>query len=106
MMEATVITDVTPMTIPRMVSPDRTLCERRVSMATRRFSTASWRVMQSSGLAGGSACPTCHGNIQGRSGTGASACQRFSSFGPQGDHWVQLGRSCGWINTEEESDYG
>src|SRR5882672_7067674 len=45
MIDATEITDVTPITIPRMVSAERTLCERSVSNATNRFSMASCRVM-------------------------------------------------------------
>ena len=45
MMAATAITLVTPMTIPRIVSSDRTLRERSVSSATSRFSCSSERVI-------------------------------------------------------------
>ena len=47
MMEATAITVVTPITIPRMVRPERTLRARSVSSATERFSSTSWRVIRS-----------------------------------------------------------
>ncbi|SPF51731.1 hypothetical protein SBA4_4690005 [Candidatus Sulfopaludibacter sp. SbA4] len=45
MMAATEITLVTPITIPRMVSAERILRERSVSMATSRFSLISERVI-------------------------------------------------------------
>jgi len=44
-MDATAITDVTPITMPRMVSPERTFRARMVSSATARFSSTSWRVI-------------------------------------------------------------
>src|SRR6266849_3655988 len=44
-MDATEITEVTPITMPRIVSPDRTLRELSVSSATRRFSWSSVRVI-------------------------------------------------------------
>src|SRR5262249_55131780 len=44
--EATAITVVTPITIPRMVRPERTLRARSVSSATERFSSTSWRVIR------------------------------------------------------------
>src|SRR5664279_3410873 len=47
MMDATAMTDVTPMTMPSTVSPDRTLCDRSVSVATIMFSNSSWRVIAS-----------------------------------------------------------
>src|ERR1017187_10434145 len=45
MMAATEITLVTPITIPRIVSADRILRERSVSIATSRFSLSSYYVM-------------------------------------------------------------
>src|SRR5215472_5222633 len=45
MMDATEITEVTPITIPRIVSPERTLREPSVSKATSRFSFSSAAVM-------------------------------------------------------------
>src|SRR5260370_22480721 len=43
MIEATAITDVTPITIPRIVKAERTLRAFRVSSATSRFSRSSVR---------------------------------------------------------------
>src|SRR5215510_5520179 len=45
MMAATEITEVTPITMPRIVSPLRTLRARRVFSATSRFSLNSARVI-------------------------------------------------------------
>src|SRR5450631_1811160 len=45
MIEATEITDVTPITMPNIVSAERPLCERRVCTATMRFSLNSCRVI-------------------------------------------------------------
>src|ERR1039457_2268669 len=46
MIAATDMTEVTPMTMPRIVNPERTFRDRRVSRATSRFSLTSARVMK------------------------------------------------------------
>src|SRR5579863_9420629 len=45
MIDATEITDVTPITMPSIVNPERTLRALSVSSATRRFSRTSPRVI-------------------------------------------------------------
>src|SRR5262249_1154406 len=84
MMEATEITEVTPITMPRMVRPERTLWLRSVSMATSRFSMASCRVMTAADEYGWTL---------------------VSSFAPQCDYGVQTGCPRCRIDSEKQADY-
>src|SRR5579871_5457067 len=66
MMAATEITDVTPITIPRMVNAERNFLERRVSTATNRFSRISARVIMRRSLRSQSRNRVQFGRLGGR----------------------------------------
>src|SRR5512140_2908115 len=88
MMAATEITLVTPITIPRIVSADRILRERSVSIATSRFSLISERVMIHPELT----------DDKKRSSV------PLASFRPQRHYRIQLGCLDRRIDPEEQPD--
>src|ERR1039457_3482072 len=95
MMDATLMTEVTPMTIPRIVRAERILWERMVLAAARRFSWSSKRVIGSSKTRSHE-CERC-----------TQECVRhvLKSFGPQGHYGVQPGRADRGVDSEEEADH-
>src|ERR1700693_3514413 len=106
MMAATVITEVTPITIPRMVSADRTLCERKVSMATSRFSTASARVTRRSLPVAARNWGPINGTTNPATTNRDATARERISFGPQCHYRVQFGCACGRIDSKKQSDHG